>query len=158
MPAKAAPWRDRAVRARLAGWAVRHSGLKYTSMRAITALSRGELPGPENSIGKLVAGAMKQEIAAFGMELQGAAGMVVAPELAALNAVFQTTLMRAPAMRVEGGSDEILRNVIAERVLGLPGDVRVDKNIPFNEIPQRGTTAANTAGTAAMPQQNAGPA
>lgn len=133
---------SREVRARLARWAVRDSGLKYTSMRAITALSRGDVPGPENAIGKLVAGAMKQEIAAFAMDLQGAAGMVTAPGQAALDAVFQAILMRAPAMRVEGGSDEILRNVIAERVLGLPGDVRVDKNIPFNEIPLRGNTTA----------------
>jgi len=46
--------------------------------------------------------------------------------------------MRAPAMRVEGGTDEILRNVIAERVLGMPGDIRVDKAVPFNQIPTSG--------------------
>ncbi len=46
---------DRAVRSKLASWAVRASGLKYTSYRAISALSRGERPGPENSIGKLSA-------------------------------------------------------------------------------------------------------
>src|SRR6202030_885040 len=49
---------DRATRSRLAEWAVKDSGLKYTSYRAISALSRGDRPGPENSIGKLVAGAM----------------------------------------------------------------------------------------------------
>src|SRR6201991_333864 len=54
---------DRAVRSKLANWAVRASGLKYTSFRAISALSKGERPGPENSIGKLVAGSMVQDIA-----------------------------------------------------------------------------------------------
>src|SRR3977135_3069858 len=54
---------DRSVRSKLANWAVRASGLKYTSFRAVSALSKGERPGPENSIGKLVAGAMIQDVA-----------------------------------------------------------------------------------------------
>ena len=51
---------------------------------------------------------------------------------------FQAMLLRAPGTRVEGGTDEIMRNIIAERVLGLPGDIRVDKDVPFNKIPTRG--------------------
>ncbi len=129
---------DRAVRAKLANWAVRTSGLKYTSFRAISALSRGERPGPENSIGKLVAGAMIQDIATYALDLQGAAGVVSTPEQAELGGKFQAMLLRSPATRVEGGTDEILRNIIAERVLGLPGDIRVDKDVPFNKIPTKG--------------------
>jgi len=126
---------DRAVRAKLATWAVRASGLKYTGFRAISALSRGETPGPENSIGKLVAGATMQDIAAFALDLQGQGGVMTDPKLVAANGRFQGMLLRSPATRIEGGSDEILRNIIAERVLGLPGDVRVDKDLPFNQIP-----------------------
>jgi hypothetical protein len=47
-------------------------------------------------------------------------------------------LLSSPSMRIAGGTDEILRKIIAERVLGLPGDIRVDKDVPFNKIPTRG--------------------
>jgi alkylation response protein AidB-like acyl-CoA dehydrogenase len=128
---------DPAVRARLATWAVRTTGLKYNGFRAISAISRGETPGPENSIGKLVAGSTMQEIAMFAEELQAQAGIMTDPDLAAASGRFQRMLLRSPATRVEGGTDEILRNIIAERVLGLPADIRVDKDVPFNQIPTR---------------------
>ncbi|HRD47396.1 MAG TPA: acyl-CoA dehydrogenase family protein, partial [Caulobacter sp.] len=129
---------DRSVRSRLAQYAVKASGLKYTGMRAISALSKGETPGPENSIGKLVAGAAMQELAMYALDLQGQGGVVSDPEIAAAGARFQQMLLRSPATRVEGGTDEILRNIIAERVLGLPGDIRVDKDVPFKDIPTSG--------------------
>jgi acyl-CoA dehydrogenase len=128
---------DTAVRSRLAQFAVRQSGLKYTGMRALTALSKGQTPGPENSIGKLVAGASMQELAMFALDLQGQAGVVKGDD-APMDGRFQAMLLRSPATRIEGGSDEILRNIIAERVLGLPGDIRVDKNVPFKDIPTSG--------------------
>jgi alkylation response protein AidB-like acyl-CoA dehydrogenase len=128
---------DREVRARLATWAARRSGLKYTAARAITALSRGATPGPENSIGKLVAGSMMQEIAEFALSLAGPLGVVSDPHDAVDGGRFQAMLLRAPATRLEGGTDEILRNIIGERVLGLPPDIRLDKDVPFNRIPSR---------------------
>ena len=129
---------DRATRAKLAGWAVKASGLKYTSYRAVSALSKGERPGPENSIGKLVAGVMLQDIAAYAMDLQGAAGALTGAAEEAAAGQFQQMLLSAPGTRIAGGTDEILRNIIAERVLGLPGDIRVDKDVPFNKIPTKG--------------------
>ena len=51
---------------------------------------------------------------------------------------FQQMLLSSPSMRIAGGTDEILRNIIAERVLGLPGDIRVDKDVPYNKIPTKG--------------------
>jgi alkylation response protein AidB-like acyl-CoA dehydrogenase len=129
---------DRAVRSKLANWAVKNSGLKYTSYRSISALSKGERPGPENSIGKLVAGSMLQDIAMFAMDLQGAAGVLTDPDTVDAAGQFQAMLLQSPSTRIAGGTDEILRNIIAERVLGLPGDIRVDKDVPFNMIPTKG--------------------
>ena len=128
---------DPAVRSKLAQFAVRTSGLKYTAWRSISALSRGQTPGPENSIGKLVAGTTLQEIAAFAMDLQGPSGVLVDDAQTSAAARFQAMLLRSPATRIEGGTDEILRNIIAERVLGLPADLRADRGLPFNEIPSR---------------------
>ena len=130
---------DRATRSKLANWAVKASGLKYTSYRAISALSKGERPGPENSIGKLVAGSMLQDIATYAMDLEGAAGVFTGDaEEEEARGQFQQMLLSSPSMRIAGGTDEILRNIIAERVLGLPGDIRVDKDVPFNKIPTKG--------------------
>ena len=127
---------DRAVRSKVADFAVKASGLKYTSYRLLSAVSRGDMPGPEASIGKLVAAVATQDIAEFALELQEMGGILMAPDAAAVNAKFQNMRLRAPGMRIAGGTDEILRNIIAERVLGLPGDVRVDTKVPFDEIPK----------------------
>ena len=129
---------DSNVKSKLADWYVKASGLKNNASRMITAISKGEMPGPENSIGKLVAGNMMQDIAKFALDLQGQGGRLVEPQVAEGAARFQAMLLRSPAVRIEGGTDQILRNIIGERVLGLPEDMRADKGIPFNEIPSGG--------------------
>ncbi|MGY3494301.1 acyl-CoA dehydrogenase [Bradyrhizobium sp. USDA 4502] len=129
---------DPVVRSRLADWAAKANGLKYTSFRAISALSKGERPGPENSISKLVSGVMLQDIAIYAMDLQGAAGVFTGEAEEMTNGQFQQMLLSSVGRRIAGGTDEVLRNIIAERVLGLPGDIRVDKDVPFNKIPTRG--------------------
>jgi alkylation response protein AidB-like acyl-CoA dehydrogenase len=133
---------DPAVRSRLAHFACTTSGLKFTAMRAISALSRGEVPGPENSINKLVASEARLAIAQFGFELQAQAGALMDPGIAELAGFFQANLLRAPATKIEGGSSEIMRNIVGERVLGLPGEPRVDKNVPFSQIPTKGSAKA----------------
>ena len=126
---------DPAIRSRLADWYVRTSGLKYIGWRSISAISRGGMPGPENSIGKVVAGTTLQEIASLALELQDLGGVLLDPERAGYDAKFQAMALRSLGARIEGGTDEILRNIIAERVLGLPGDIRVDRDVPYNDIP-----------------------
>ncbi len=126
---------DSAVRERLASWYVRTAGIKFTRLRSQTALSRGKAPGPENSILKLVSAKKLQEIATFGIDLVGETGAITDPEIAQMHGVFQQALLYAPSKRIAGGTDEILRNIIAERVLGLPADIRADKGLAFNKIP-----------------------
>ena len=126
---------DRSVRARLANWYVQEAGLRYTGYRSLTALSRGELPGPENSIGKYVGASKGQDMASFAMDLLAMSGAITDPEFADAAGLFQDAYMGAPGGRIAGGTDEIMLNILAERVLGLPQDVRVDKGIPFSDVP-----------------------
>jgi alkylation response protein AidB-like acyl-CoA dehydrogenase len=125
---------NEAIRERLADWYIKRQGLKYIRFRTLTALSRGETPGPEASIGKLISAPKLQDIASYGMDMLGMAGIAM-DETSPMNSWFQNALLYAPGKRIAGGTDEIMRNIVAERILGLPGDVRADKDIPFNSIP-----------------------
>jgi len=127
--------KNSAVRERLADWYVQGQGLKYTRFRSLTALSKGQTPGPENSIGKAVSAQRGQEYTAFAMEMMDMGGIIYDPDIAPMHAGFQNGWLFAPGMRIAGGTDEILKNIIAERVLGLPGEIRVDKDIPYNQSP-----------------------
>jgi alkylation response protein AidB-like acyl-CoA dehydrogenase len=102
----------------------------------MSALSRGETPGPENSITKIVSASKLQDIGSFGLDLMDMGGILTDADQAPFNGLFHHAYMTGPGIRIAGGTDEILRNIIAERVLGLPQDIRVDKDIPFNEVPQ----------------------
>ncbi len=127
---------DSQVRSKLASWYVQESGLKYTAYRTLSALSRGDIPGPENSIGKLVGAVKSQDMASFAMDLLEQEGIVRDKAFdEQFGALFADTYMAIPGLRIAGGTDEIMANIIAERVLGLPQEPRMDKGIPFNEVP-----------------------
>jgi acyl-CoA dehydrogenase len=123
------------VREKLADWYVQAQGITNIQSRTLTALSKGQQPGPEASIAKVVNANKLQAIGSFGMDLQDMGGVIVQADEAFAQAIFQQGFMGAPGGRIAGGTDEIMRNIIAERVLGLPGDIRVDKEVPFNELP-----------------------
>ncbi len=125
---------DSAFRAKLADWYVAAQGYKLTKFRTQTALSKGETPGPENAIGKIINANHLQDICNSAIEMQDHYGIIDDGEHAPADAIFQQSFMWAPGLRIAGGTDEILKNIIAERVLGLPQDVRVDKNVPFAEV------------------------
>ena len=124
---------DRAVRAKLANWYCQESGMRFTGYRSMSALSRGETPGPENSIGKYVSASKSQDIASFCIDLLEMTGTVADPE--SESAIYVQSFMGAPGGRIAGGTDEVMLNILAERVLGLPQEPRVDKGIPFSEVP-----------------------
>ena len=125
---------NQAFRAKLADWYVAAQGYKLTKFRTQTALSRGETPGPENAIGKIINANHLQDICNSAIEMQDHYGLIVDKDEAPSDAIFQESFMWAPGLRIAGGTDEILKNIIAERVLGLPQDVRVDKDKTFAEM------------------------
>jgi len=100
-------------------------------------------PGPEGSAAKLVLATLNQEISAFGVELAGGDGLryddwsMRRPEHADFYGRGPAyRYLRARANSIEGGTSEILRNIIADRVLGLPPEPRVDKDVPWKDLPR----------------------
>jgi len=126
---------DSAVRQKLAEFYIKSKGLQFTSYRTLSALSRGATPGPEGSIGKAVGAPLGQEMASFAMELQGALGAVDDHAASPQDGLWQEMYLGTPGIRIAGGTDEVLKNIIAERVLRLPPEIRVDKDRPFRDIP-----------------------
>jgi alkylation response protein AidB-like acyl-CoA dehydrogenase len=125
------------VREKVANWYCQMSGLQNTKYRVMSALSSGKTPGPESSITKVISANKMLDIGSFGIDLMDMGGILVDRDGDEMNSrLFQGSFMGGPGYRIAGGTDEVLRNIIAERVLGLPQDVRVDKGIPFNEIAQ----------------------
>ena len=126
---------DPAFRQKLAMWYVQAEGLRFTRLRTLTALSRGQIPGPESSIGKLVAANRLQDLTNELIECQDQFGLIDDAAHAAMGGSLHHDYLYAPGLRIAGGTDEILKNIIAERVLGLPGDIREDKGIAFKDLP-----------------------
>ena len=123
------------VRGNLAKWYVEMQGLKLTKFRTISALSQGETPGPESSITKVVSASKRQEIAMFGVDMMESGGVIIDDAMQPMQGMFQEAALSSAGSRIAGGTDEILRNIIAERVLGLPQDIRVDKEVAFSDVP-----------------------
>jgi alkylation response protein AidB-like acyl-CoA dehydrogenase len=133
---------DPATKDRLVDLWVRAEALRLTNIRAAQMRSVGS-PGPEGSLGKVMHAKLNQQITALAVHLLGARGMLkedgypmrridVGDEWPDPIGAF----LRSPANSIEGGSTEIAKNIIAERVLGLPGDARNDKDVPWKDIPR----------------------
>ncbi|MCY3560273.1 MAG: acyl-CoA dehydrogenase family protein [bacterium] len=123
---------------------IRAELLRLTNRRAREAASAG-LPGPEGAVGKLLWAELNKEILECAVDVRGSKGMVHAhgypklrPEKAGVSDSFETSRMflRARANSIEGGTSEIMRNILGERVLGLPKEPQVDREIPWSTIPR----------------------
>ena len=126
---------DPVVRQRLATWYSQYAGLQAANKRMITAVAKGGIAGAEASMGKLVGAVMNQEIANYACQLFGPAGVILDKSLSPEQAHFQEQVLFSPGVRLAGGTDEVMRNIIAEQVLGLPQEPRADKGMAFQDIP-----------------------
>jgi alkylation response protein AidB-like acyl-CoA dehydrogenase len=134
-PAERAVMRDR-----VAGLWVRAEVLRLTNQRAKDSARSGN-PGPEGSVGKLESAQLSQAIHRCIVDLLGPEGTLHElgyPMTRSAEAPDSRTgrFLRSRANTIEGGTSEIMRNILGERVLGLPGDVRVDKDLPWSQIPR----------------------
>jgi alkylation response protein AidB-like acyl-CoA dehydrogenase len=125
---------DGRIRERLAECWLNTFGVRLMSYRNQTALGRGGVPGPEESMGKLLITQQGQRSAIAALDMLGTLGSLSAAELGEQWRQIERSWYWSPAFRIAGGTDEILRNILAERVLGLPAEARVDRDIPFNKL------------------------
>jgi alkylation response protein AidB-like acyl-CoA dehydrogenase len=110
--------RDRFLRVFVAGKA-----LSYTQMRMATALSQGRIPGPEGSSAKLVGTLLLAELYDQAIDVLGAEGLLANGDAPA-GGEWQDAFLGTPGLRIGGGTDQVQRNILAERILGLPKDLR----------------------------------
>ncbi len=121
---------------------IRAELLRLTNIRASQARKMGD-PGPEGSIAKLAMAELNKDVYSYAVSMQGADGMLlpggyekVRPEKAMNMSSPQRAFLRSRANSIEGGTSEVMRNILGERVLGLPGDVRVDRDVPWSKVPR----------------------
>ena len=135
---------DPVARDRLLELWVEHEAMRLTSIRANENRKMGN-PGPEGSTGKLHWADLNKQTMEFAMDVLGAEGMLYpdgyefsAPESSANSRAdsIQQMYLRTRANSIEGGTSEIMKNILGERVLGLPGEPRVDKNVPWKDVPR----------------------
>ncbi len=106
---------------------------RFTSLRVQAAAAAGRGPGPEVSTGKLLASELVRSLRDVGLEALGPYGQLMGDDTP-LGGMLQQLALFSPAISIAGGSDQIQRNIIGERVLGLPREPRVDKDLPFAEL------------------------
>ena len=130
------------LRDRLAQLWLRAEAQRLTSERSRASATVGG-PGPEGSIGKMVGAELNQRIYEWCMDLLGGEGLLYhgyamsgAHRDGDWRGPIQQRYLRSRANTIEGGTSEVMRNILGERVLGLPGDLRADAGMPWKEIPR----------------------
>jgi alkylation response protein AidB-like acyl-CoA dehydrogenase len=125
---------DPVVRQELARQHTYMETIRFMGYRVQTAASKGVAPGPESSVLKLAATRRLGHAGDLAMAISGAAGML-ADQDARMQGFWQQQFLNQWMSKIGGGTDQIQRNIVGENVLGLPSEPRVDKNVPFRQIP-----------------------
>ncbi|HEY7364646.1 MAG TPA: acyl-CoA dehydrogenase family protein [Methylomirabilota bacterium] len=113
--------KDPVMRQKIAQLWIETECLKYTGARAITRLLRGEMPGPEASTGKMIWVDTHQRLQELAMEIQGPYSQLTrGSDWSVEGGLWHYTFLRSRANSIEGGTTEVQKNIIGERVLGLP--------------------------------------
>jgi alkylation response protein AidB-like acyl-CoA dehydrogenase len=126
---------DPVVRQEIARVYAREQILRLLGYEARTALSKGTAAPAIASVSKLLKGLSERDLTRFALDLLGPEGMIIDPD-GYRGGQWQEHFLWVPSLRIAGGSDEIQKNILGERVLGLPPDYRPDKNIAFDDIPK----------------------
>jgi len=137
------PWRsflegvpdrtDPLTRQRLAQLYIEAEVKEITAFRANSARMRGQQPGPEGAVNKVFNAEYNQRRSNFAVNANGIAATAWSPDDTKAEA-RAVTFLRARANTIEGGTSEVLRNQMAERILGLPRDVEVDKDVAWADV------------------------
>lgn len=122
-----------ALRASLAQALAEEQGATLLAARLRTMISRGEDPGALSGMIKLSYGSRLQQTSGLAFEMRGLDAIAPADEDAAMREISHEYIY-STVMRIAGGADEVLKNQIAERVLGMPSELRADKGVPFDEL------------------------
>jgi alkylation response protein AidB-like acyl-CoA dehydrogenase len=128
---------DPIVRQEIARLICLHWASGWTADRAQTARALGRTPGPEGSIGKLATSLIARQAAKVHSMISGAYGLLTGPD-SPMDGIIAEVLISVPAQSIAGGTDEIQRNILGEKALGLPREPSFDKDRPFREIPRNG--------------------
>ncbi len=126
---------DPVVRQEIAKLLVMSKAAEWTARRARAAAQLGKPQGPEGSLGKLVASHVARAAARVHTQLSGADALLSGSD-SPMNGVIAEILVSVPATSIAGGTDEIQRNIISERVLKMPKEPSIDTNKPFRDVPR----------------------
>jgi alkylation response protein AidB-like acyl-CoA dehydrogenase len=126
---------DPVVRQEIAKLLIMAKSAEWTARRARTAQEQGKPQGPEGSLGKLAASHIARQAARVHTYMTGADALL-SGEDSPMKGVIAEILVSVPAGSIAGGTDEIQRNIISERVLKMPKEHSVDTDKPFRDVPR----------------------